>query len=70
MEKKLCLSVEKVQKNYPDAKVEVWSMDEHRLGLKPVVRKVWSEQGLQPIAPVKWRFKWLWLHGFVQPETG
>ena len=70
MEKKLYLSVEKVQKSYPDANVEVWSMDEHRLGLKPVVRKVWSEQGLQPIARVKWRFKWLWLYGFVQPETG
>jgi hypothetical protein len=45
-------------------------MDEHRLGLKPVQRRVWVEKGEQPIAEVNWRFQWLWLYGFVHPESG
>ncbi len=45
-------------------------MDEHRLGLKPVQRRVWEQQAEQPIAAVKWRFQWLWLYGFVHPESG
>jgi hypothetical protein len=28
----------KIQKQTPESDVEVWSMDEHRIGLKPVLR--------------------------------
>jgi transposase len=35
-----------------------------------VQRRVWAGQGEQPIAAVKWRFQWLWLYGFVHPESG
>jgi hypothetical protein len=28
--------VKKIQKQKPERDVEVWSMDEHRIGLKPV----------------------------------
>jgi transposase len=45
-------------------------MDEHRLGLKPIQRRIWVQQGEQPIAAVNWRFQWLWLYGFVHPESG
>ena len=45
-------------------------MDEHRLGLKPVQRRIWAQQGEQPIAAVNWRFQWLWLYGFVHPQSG
>jgi len=68
--KKLATVVEQVQKDYPDADVELWAMDEHRLGLKPVLRDVWVPQGEQPIAQVNWRFQWLWLYGFVHPQSG
>ena len=68
--KKLTLVVEQVQKDHPDADVEVWTQDEHRLGLKPVLREVWVPQGEQPIANVNWRFQWLWLYGFVHPQSG
>jgi len=51
------------------ADVEVWTMDEHRLGLKPVLQDVGSRRE-QPIAQVNWRFQWLWLYGFVHPQSG
>lgn len=68
--KKLHQSVEAVKAEYPDADVEVWCEDEHRLGLNPVTRRIWVEQGQQPVAIVNWKREWLWLYGFVQPKTG
>lgn len=50
--------------------VEVWTQDEHRIGLKPVLRRVWTPVGEQPIAKVQQRYEWLWLYGFVEPESG
>ena len=68
--KKLQQEVKTVQAAHPDADVEAWAMDEHRIGLKPVLRKVWIPQGEQPLASVNWRFEWLWLYGFVHPNSG
>ena len=45
-------------------------MDEHRVGLKPILRKLWSLRGQRPIIPVQHRYEWLYLYGFVQPATG
>ena len=70
LEKKLRQETAQLQAEYPDADVEVWAIDEHRLGLKPVIRRVWVDEWTTPTAQVNWRFKWLWLYGFVQPETG
>ena len=70
MEKKLATVVSQVQKQHPDADVEVWTMDEHRIGLKPVIRRIWVDEWSVPIASVNWRFKWLWLYGFVHPQSG
>jgi hypothetical protein len=67
MEKKLDLERARLQTEYPEAEIEVWAMDEHRLGLKPVQRRVWAQQAEPPIAAVKWRFQWLWLYGCVHP---
>ena len=33
---------------HPDAAVEVWAMDEHRIGLQPVLRRVWAPRGHRP----------------------
>jgi transposase len=68
--KKLQQEVERVRAEYPAADVEVWSEDEHRIGLHPVVRRLWVEQGEQPVAKVNWKREWLWLYAFVQPQTG
>jgi transposase len=48
----------------------LWTQDEMRLGLKPVVRRVWAPRGQRPVARVKRRYEWLYLYGFVRPSTG
>jgi transposase len=55
---------------YPDAELEVWAEDEHRIGLHPVNRMVWVPLGETPIATVDFKYEWLWLLGFVEPATG
>jgi DDE superfamily endonuclease len=45
-------------------------MDEHRLGLKPVLRRRWAPRGQRPIALGHHRYEWLYLDGFVRPSTG
>ncbi len=60
--KKLALEVERVQSEHPDADVEVWCEDEHRIGLQPVSRRLWVEEGSQPVAVVNWKREWLWLY--------
>lgn len=48
----------------------VWATDEHRVGLKPVLRRAWVRPGDRPTAVVRHRYQWLWLVTFVQPATG
>lgn len=68
--KKLSEEVEKVKVEHPDADVEVWCEDEHRIGQHPVPRRVWAEAGYPPESKVNWKREWLWLYAFVQPQTG
>ncbi len=68
--KKLASVVEEVQNKHAIAAVEVWCEDEHRIGLQPVMRRLWVEFGEQPVAVVNWKREWLWLYAFVQPQTG
>ena len=70
MEKKLPETVAAVKAAYREAEVEVWAEDEHRIGLHPVNRLVWVPLGETPIAPVNWKYQWLWLVGFVEPSRG
>ena len=44
--------------------------DEHRLGLKPVLRSVWAPKGQRPTALGHHRFQWLYVTAFVGPSTG
>ncbi|MDT9272761.1 MAG: IS630 family transposase, partial [Limnospira sp. PMC 1234.20] len=68
--KKLVTELEGLRRRYPDAQVQLWSEDEHRLGLKPVMRRIYVAEDCQPLAHINWKFEWLWLYGFVRPETG
>jgi len=45
-------------------------MDEHRVGLKPIVRRVWAPRGQRPSVVVDHRYQWSYVYGFVQPRTG
>ena len=54
----------------PETPLEVWAFDEHRIGLKPVVRRIWAPCGCRPEAVGHHRFEWLYLFGFVRPATG
>jgi transposase len=59
-----------VKAAHPEAAVELWAEDEHRLGLLPVVRRVWAPRGRRPTAAVRRRYEWLYVYGFVRPRTG
>lgn len=45
-------------------------MDEHRVGLKPILRTVWAPRGERPRALVYPRYEWIYLSAFVCPEKG
>jgi transposase len=44
--------------------------DEHRIGFKPLLRRVWAPIGQRPCAVVQHRFAWRYLVGFVHPASG
>ena len=50
--------------------IEIWAMDEHRIGLKPILRRVWAPKGERPIALGHHRYEWLYVWGFVEPASG
>lgn len=55
---------------FPQASVEIWAVDEHRIGLKPILRKVWTLPSQRPLARVEHRYAWRYVVGFVHPVTG
>ena len=70
MEKKLAERVAELKAAAPERNVELWCEDEARLGLKPIVRKVWALRGQRPVARNHTRYEWLYVYGFVRPATG
>jgi transposase len=50
--------------------VEAWAQDEHRVGLKSIVRRVWAPKGTRPMAAVKEKDEWLYVYAFVHPTSG
>ncbi|CAN5474070.1 MAG: IS630 family transposase [Actinomycetota bacterium] len=60
----------RLKEKYPTAKFELWSEDEHRLGLKPIIRKAWSLVGQRPTVEVQHRYEWTYLYAFVRPKSG
>lgn len=59
-----------MRQTHPTAEISVWAEDEHRLGLLPVVRRVWAPRGQRPTAAVARHYEWLYVYGFVRPSTG
>jgi transposase len=59
-----------VQQAYAADVVELWTADQHRLGLKPILRRVWCRRGQRTQALVQHRYQWCYLYAFVQPSSG
>src|SRR5262245_32489466 len=70
VQKKLADTVDAEASKHPDQPVEVWAMDEHRIGLKPIHRRVWAPIGQRPLALGHHRYEWLYVTAFVAPATG
>ncbi len=65
------MRLEDLEEAHPEAEVELWTEDEARLGLKPVVRRVWAPVGERPTtAGFKRGYEWTYLYGFVRPQSG
>ena len=62
--------MKQLQLKYPNSKIEVWFFDEHRIGLKPILKKVCRPIGTRPQAIVKHQYEWLYVYGFVEPKSG
>jgi len=69
-QKNLPERLKEIRKAHPKAEIELWAEDEARLGLKPVIRRVWAPVGKRPVARFKRGYKWTYLYGFVRPESG
>lgn len=48
----------------------MWGTDEHRVGLIPILRRVWAPRGKRPRAVVRPRYEWLYVLAFVHPQSG
>lgn len=48
----------------------MWAGDEARLGLQPILRRVWAKQAARPSAVVEPKYEWLWLYAAVHPQSG
>jgi len=60
----------KVEGENTDKKVEIWAQDEARLGLQPILRRIWSPRGERPIAKQIRKYQWIYAYSFVHPLTG
>jgi transposase len=70
IQKKLADAVAEEAAKHPGKPIEVFATDEHRIGLKPVTRRVWAPVGERPIAHGHHRFDWLYVTAFASPATG
>ena len=48
----------------------MWSHDQARRGLKPILRKVWARRGCRPLALSTHGYEWTYVYGFVHPASG
>ena len=55
--KRLSMRVARLKEAYPTSKVKLWASDEHRPGLKPIIRRVWNPKEGRPIVKVHQRYQ-------------
>lgn len=59
-----------IGRHHPEASIELWAQDEARIGLVPIVRRIWARRGKRPLAQQRRSYEWLYVYGFVRPSTG
>ena len=64
------MRVAKLKEAYLTSKVQMRCEDEHRLGIKPILRRAWGPIGQRPPAKVDQRYEWTYLYAFARPNTG
>lgn len=62
--------MEQVKSENPAAKVSLWSEDEARFGLQPILKRRWAKKGQRPLVEVKPEYEWVWSYGAVEMSTG
>jgi hypothetical protein len=70
LQKHLPAVVHAWQQAYPTQEVARWATDPHRLGLTPILRRVWSPRGQRPGALVPQRAQGCSRDAFVHPGSG
>ena len=50
--------------------LQAWVMDEHRVGLQPLLRRIFAPRGQRPVIPVWPRYDWLYIYAFAHPTSG
>lgn len=48
----------------------MWSFDEHRVGLQPVIRRIWAKKGVPTVVSINPHYEWTWVYAFVNPQKG
>ena len=59
-----------VKAAHPQAQVQLWSQDEARFGLQPIIKRRWAKVGMRPSAEVNPQYEWTWSYGAVEMATG
>jgi hypothetical protein len=54
----------------PGTPVEIWFMDEARVGQQGTLTRIWAKRGTRPRAVRDHRYAWAYLFGAVCPERG
>jgi hypothetical protein len=60
--KNLPEQVKALQQAHPESTVELWATDQHRIGLKPILRRIWVRKGSRPRVSVQQRYEWLYVY--------
>ncbi len=61
LQKKLADTLADEEARHPGRPVALFCTDEHRIGLKPVIRRVWAPRGQRPTALGHHRYEWLYV---------
>ncbi len=62
--------IERVRREHPDKKVEVWFQDEARFGQQGTLTRVWAPVGSRPRAVRQTQYDYLYVLGACCPSTG